>query len=82
MINTAIERTKTRKHFFRNLYRKELNLLMFFFILQFIIILVTMYVFVSKNRQLPSFYASSSTGVLTLLKPMPMPNNTNKPLLE
>jgi len=80
MINTAIEKIKLRKGFYRDLYRKELLILIIFLVSQFVIIGMVMYVFTNQN--MPPFYASSSDGILTPLKAMPTPNRSDTPLLK
>lgn len=80
MINTAIEKIKSRKNFFRDLYRKELVVLTVFLFSQIILIGTVMYVF--TNQKMPSFYASSSDGILTSLKSMPVPNRSDTALLK
>jgi len=80
VINVTYERVKARKNFFRNLYRKELVILIISLITQ--IILIGMIMLVLAHRVVPTFYASSSDGILTLLKSMPSPNQSDKPLME
>jgi hypothetical protein len=80
MTSTAIDRVKSRKNFYRNLYRKEIILLMALLLMMFV--WVVMIVYVATHRKVSDFYASSSNGIITPLKPMPVPNRSNKPLLE
>ncbi len=80
MINTAIEKIKSRKGFYRDLYRKELLVLIVFVVTQIVLIGMVMYVF--SNQKVPAFYASSSDGILTPLQAMPAPNRLNTPLLK
>jgi len=80
MINTAIDQVKARKFFYRNYYRKGLNILIGMLALEFIL---TGFSFVIvKDYKVPKFYASSSDGILTPLRSMPEPNRSNKFLLE
>ena len=80
MINTAIEKIKSRKGFYRDLYRKELIILIVFLFSQLVLIGMVVYVF--TNQTMPTFYASSSDGILTPLKAMPAPNRLDTPLLK
>ena len=80
MINTAIEKIKSRKGFYRDLYRKELLILIVFLISQFV--LIGMIVFVFTHQKMPAFYASSSDGILTSLQAMSAPNRSDTPLLK
>lgn len=80
MINTAIDETKSRKGFYRNLYRKELVVLIVLLVSQLVLIGMIMYVITHQTN--PDFYATSSDGKLTPLKAMPAPNNSGVPLLK
>jgi hypothetical protein len=80
MINTTIEHVKTRKAFYREYYRKGLNILIVLLAVEF---LLTGFAFIIvKDHKVPAFYASSSDGILTPLRPMPEPNRSNNFLLE
>jgi hypothetical protein len=80
MINTAIDQVKARKFFYRNYYRKGLNLLIVLLALEFVLTGISFVII--KDYKIPKFYASSSDGILTSLKPMPEPNRSNKFLLD
>jgi hypothetical protein len=41
-----------------------------------------MIMLVVAHRSMPVFYSSSSDGMLTLLKAIPNPNHSDKPLME
>jgi hypothetical protein len=79
VINTTIEKIKERKHFYRDLYRKELIILIVLMISQFVLVGLVMYGFM--DQKIPAFYASTSDGILSPLKAMPAPNRSDKPLL-
>jgi hypothetical protein len=82
MVGMVLHNVKARKFFYRNLYRKELVLLVILTITAAIWTGLIMVVAIDHMRTVPYFYASSSDGILTPLKAMPSPNNTSKALLE
>ena len=82
MVGMVLHNVKARKFFYRNLYRKELVLLIVLTITAAIWAALIMVVAIDHMRTVPYFYASSSDGILTPLRAMPVPNNTAKALLE
>jgi len=82
VINTYIDRVKNRKNFFLNSYRKGLLILIFLLGMQVVWIMMIMFILFDRQGVIPDFYASSSNGMLTQLKPLPAPNMSDKPLLE
>jgi len=82
MIGTVIQKAKSRKFFYRDLYRKELVLTIVFGIMAAVWLVLIMFVAVDHLRAVPYFYASSSDGILTPLTAMSQPNRSNKAMLE
>lgn len=82
MANTIIEQVKSRKFFYRNLYRKELVLLIIFIAMAIMWIGLIMSVSIKHSRTVPDFYASSSDGILTPLQALSQPNRSSKAILE
>lgn len=80
MINTVIEQVKSQKYFYRNIYRKALNILIVILFIE--AILTAALIYVVTHRPLPYFYASSSDGILTPLKALPEPNRSSTAMLE
>lgn len=80
MINWTVERSKTRKNFYRDYYRKAISVLVGVLFLQVIVLAATMYVFLHRTK--PQFYSSSSDGELTKLTALAVPNNSNVPLIN
>jgi hypothetical protein len=72
MVSTVLEKVKSRKFFYRDLYRKEL------------VLLIALIIVVAANhlRTVPYFYASSSDGILTPLTAMSQPNRSDKAMLQ
>ena len=79
-IDIILEKTKSRKFFYRDLYRKELTLLIILTIMA--CVWVVLIIWVATHRVVPSFYSSSSDGILTPLTVMSAPNRSNKVMLE
>lgn len=79
MINTGIDSVKTQKYFYRDYYRKAIDILVALLFCELLLVGAIMYVFL--DRSVPSFYASSSSGQLALLKALPQPNRSATPLI-
>lgn len=82
MAGMMFENIKSRKFFYRNLYRKELIFLIVFIMMALMWIGLIMIVALDHMRTVPSFYATSSDGILTPLKVMQQPNRSAKAMLE
>jgi hypothetical protein len=82
VINTNIDKIKSKKNFYIKAYRKELKVLIFLLGMQVLWIMMIMFVVIDRQGVIPRFFASSSVGILTPLKPLPVPNTSDKPLLE
>jgi hypothetical protein len=82
MVGMVLEQIKSRKFFYRNLYRKELIFLIAFLLMAIMWIVLIVIVAIDHMHTVPSFYATSSDGILTPLKPMPQPNRSAKAMLE
>lgn len=81
-LSLMLENVKNRKHFHRNLFRKELVVLMVSTIMVLIWVILIMIVAADHMRTVPSFFACSSDGLLTPLNPMSQPNRSDKAILE
>lgn len=80
MTNTIIEQVKKQKFFYRDAYRKVAKLLV---VCQFIIIvLIALLFYFATHQPVPGFYASSSNGIITPLRPLNQPNYSNTALLN
>lgn len=80
MTNTIIEQVKSQKFFYRDYYRKVTKVLV---VCQFIIVaLIAAVFYFATHRPVPGFYASSSNGAITPLKPLSQPNYSNTALLN
>lgn len=82
MVGMVLKKVKARKFFYRNLYRKELVLLIILTATAAIWMGLITIVALDHMRTVPYFYASSSDGILTPLKAMAAPNNSSKAMLE
>jgi hypothetical protein len=80
--NFAIEHAKAKKNFYSTAYRKELIFLIASLVIQGILILMIIFFMLDYQTKLPGFYSSSSDGQILPLKPLPVANQSNKPLLE
>lgn len=80
MTNTLIDQVKSKKFFYRDYYRRTIKVLV---VCQFIIVaLIAALFYFATHRPIPGFYASSSNGVITPLKPLNQPNYSNTALLN
>ncbi len=77
-----LDQVKSRKFFYRNLYRKELVLLIGMLAMVLMWIGLIMMVAIDHMHTVPDFYATGSDGKLTGLKAMSQPNNSAKAMLE
>jgi hypothetical protein len=82
MVSTVLEKVKSRKFFYRDLYRKELVLLIALIIMSAVWIALIIVVAANHLRTVPYFYASSSDGILTPLTAMSQPNRSDKAMLQ
>jgi hypothetical protein len=82
MTNLVIGQAKSRKFFHRDLYRKELVLLVGFCAMAVMWVGLIVYVAIDHIHTVPYFYATSSDGILTPLKAMAQPNRSDRAMLE
>jgi intracellular multiplication protein IcmL len=80
MLSEILEKIKLRKNFYRDCYFRALSFLVFSFAV--VIILLLMIVVLATNRGEPSYYATSSSGVITPLNALTQPNYSHTPLIE
>jgi hypothetical protein len=80
MINTIVAQTKSRRTFYRDFYKKGLSVLIVLLGLEVLMTMAIMFVFL--HEAMPTFYASSSDGILTPLKAMPEPNRSTTAMLQ
>ncbi len=82
MSGVLLDQIKSRKFFYRNLYRKELIALIILAMMAVVWIILIAWVALDHMRTVPSFYACSSDGILTPLKALSQPNRSDKAILE
>jgi len=71
---------KLRKNFYRNGYRKGVNLLLIFMVI--ILALVTWIFYMEISKPVRTFYATNTAGFVTGLHAMSQPNMTSRFILK
>jgi intracellular multiplication protein IcmL len=80
MLSDALEKIKLHKNFYRDCYLRALNFLLSNFSL--IIILLLIIIFLALTRPEPSYYTTSSSGIITPLHALSEPNYSHTPLIQ